>query len=66
MAWAAPSSSTAPVTARRRAGPASAAGVSSTAAAPALAAALPANTNGSSRPASCHTGTAVSATRVPV
>ncbi len=60
------SSPTAPASIIRRAGPAAAAGVTSTAAAPALAAAPTANTNGSSRRASCQTGTAVSATSTAV
>ena len=56
-----PSAAAEPAKARRRAGPASSAGVTSVSAAPALAAEVAANKNGSSVRASCHTGTAVSA-----
>src|SRR5690349_10178267 len=59
MTWTAVADATAPASATRRAAPASAAGVTTAAAAPALRLALAANTNGSSRRASCHTGTAV-------
>jgi hypothetical protein len=61
MSRSATSSATAPITAIRRAGAFSDTGAASSAKpAPALAA-EPANTNGSSRQASCHAGTAVSA-----
>src|SRR5579884_4405736 len=56
----------APARASRRAGPVSATGVLTTAAAPALSAAPEANTKGSSRRASCQTGTAVFVTRAAV
>src|ERR671930_2388935 len=61
-----PSAPTAPRTAGRRAGPASSGGTKSVVAAPALAEALAPKSHGSSRRASCHTGIAVSASRVPV
>src|SRR5215207_5617723 len=50
---------TAPITVSLRAGPASLTGVPIATAAPALAAALAANTNGSSCRAACQAGTAV-------
>src|SRR5919201_5056691 len=55
-----------PRIASRRAGPASSGGRKSAVAAPALADALAPKSHGSSRLASCHTGTAVSAISVPV
>ncbi len=55
------SSTPAPSTAIRRAAPACRVGVAIIASPPAAQAPLPANTNGSSRYASCQTGTAVSA-----
>src|SRR5439155_19177249 len=66
MALSAVSSRRPPMTVRLRAGPASAAGVTSTAAAPALAAEPPANTSGSSRQASCQAGMALSEVRTAV
>ena len=55
-----------PPIASRRAGPASAVGTAIAAAAPALATALEPKTKGSSRRASCQTGTAVSEISVAV
>src|SRR4051812_39102283 len=60
------SSAAAPPTVSRRTGAASGTGASINAAAPAEAAAPDANTNGSSRRASCHTGTAVFAASAAV
>ena len=66
MASIRPSSAAAPSTASRRAGPAYSVGVKTAAAAPALADALAPKSHGSSRRASCQTGTAVFARSVPV
>ena len=66
MTSSARSDTVAPPNVNRRAGRASTTGVSIAAAAPADAAALAAKTNGSSRRASCHAGTAVSETRTAV
>src|SRR6185436_21039147 len=60
------SSTTAPTTASLRAGPAGSVGVSAATIPPPLAAALPANTKGSWRRASCQTGIDVPETRTAV
>ena len=66
MSSDASTSAVVPASASRRAGPASAGGVSAVSAPPALAAAPATKTNGSVRRDSCQTGTAVFATKAAV